>query len=344
VGEDARERAPFDASGRRIALAVGLGVLTVVGIALLVGRLEGYSRFLDELRDAEPVWLAVCLGAEALSFVGYAIAFRAVVRARGGPVLDRLTTVVVVLGTVAATRLLAAAGAGGLAFTYWVLRRAGLSRHEAIVRVLALNVVLYAVFGAFAFGSALAVLVRSGPEVRLAVVVPWLVIVPACVAGAIVLPRSRVARAPAGAGRMRRGLSDAIQSVGLARELLRRPRPLAGAILWWAGDVACLWAGLRAFGETVPLDVLLLAYATGTAASFLPLPMGGVGGVEAAMTFALHALGVPLAPALLGVVAYRFFNYWLPTLPALVVIPALTRLPNRLEDAGAASRGGSARP
>ena len=34
------------------------------------------------------------------------------------------------------------------------------------------------------------------------------------------------------------------------------------------------------------------------------------------MTFALVWVGVPLAPALLGVVTYRLFNFWLPVIPA----------------------------
>jgi uncharacterized membrane protein YbhN (UPF0104 family) len=59
-------------------------------------------------------------------------------------------------------------------------------------------------------------------------------------------------------------------------------------------------------------------------ANVLPLPTGGVGGVDAAMTFALNALGVPLEDALAGVIAYRFIGFWLPTIPAVV---ALVRLP-----------------
>ena len=39
------------------------------------------------------------------------------------------------------------------------------------------------------------------------------------------------------------------------------------------------------------------------------------------MTFALVWVGVPLAPALLGVVTYRAFNFWLPVIPALAALP-----------------------
>jgi uncharacterized membrane protein YbhN (UPF0104 family) len=59
------------------------------------------------------------------------------------------------------------------------------------------------------------------------------------------------------------------------------------------------------------------------------------------MTLALHLVGVPLAPALLGVAAYRFFNFWLPILPALAVLPLVRRLQRQLSGvAQARSRPG----
>jgi uncharacterized membrane protein YbhN (UPF0104 family) len=44
------------------------------------------------------------------------------------------------------------------------------------------------------------------------------------------------------------------------------------------------------------------------------------------MTFALVWVGVPLAPALLAVVTYRLFNFWLPVIPALAALPAMRRM------------------
>ena len=76
--------------------------------------------------------------------------------------------------------------------------------------------------------------------------------------------------------------------------MLGRPdagAPLAGSIVYWVGDAACLWAALHSVGRPLPVAELALAYATGYAATILPLPLGGVGGVEAAMTYALTAVG-----------------------------------------------------
>jgi uncharacterized membrane protein YbhN (UPF0104 family) len=41
-------------------------------------------------------------------------------------------------------------------------------------------------------------------------------------------------------------------------------------------------------------------------------------------------VGVPLAPALLAVVAYRFFSFWLTTIPGVVALAALPRIGREL--------------
>jgi uncharacterized membrane protein YbhN (UPF0104 family) len=83
---------------------------------------------------------------------------------------------------------------------------------------------------------------------------------------------------------------------------------------------------------TLSPQALVLAYATGFLANLLPLPTGGIGGVDAATTFALTVVGVPLSAALLGVFTYRFFSFLLPTLPAIVAIPALPRAGRELRE------------
>ena len=74
----------------------------------------------------------------------------------------------------------------------------------------------------------------------------------------------------------------------------------------------------------------MLAFALGHTAMILPLPLGGVGGVDAAMTYALTAVGVPLALALVAVGVYRLFAFWAPTIPALAALVLLPRTGDRL--------------
>jgi uncharacterized membrane protein YbhN (UPF0104 family) len=106
-----------------------------------------------------------------------------------------------------------------------------------------------------------------------------------------------------------------------------------GAIAYWAGDIASLWAGLKVFDAAPGLVPLALAYFTGYVASILPLPFIATGGVDAATTFALTAVGVPLEAALLGVVAHRLFAFWLPVIPGLILAALLPHTGRALERA-----------
>lgn len=321
----------------RVAVLFAVAALLVVGVFALVGKVAGYTRTLDSLERANPVWLAVCFASQVLSYAAYVAVFRGIARFDGGPSLPRWLSVRVVFAALGATRVLAAAGAGGLAVLYWALRQAGLAAREATARVLAFNVLLYACFGAATLAAALALLVGLGGEAPLAMTLPWIAGLAACVVAAVWLtaPRRRARLvSAAGGGRVRRAFAGAVAGTLIVRRLVEEPRAgratLLGGPVYWLGDIACLWAGLRAFGVELSVSALVLAYATGFLANMLPLPTGGVGGVDAATTFALTALGVPLASALLGVFTYRFFSFLAPTIPAVVALPALPRVGREL--------------
>jgi uncharacterized protein (TIRG00374 family) len=107
-----------------------------------------------------------------------------------------------------------------------------------------------------------------------------------------------------------------VRSVTARRPL--RARGVGGGLLYWGAELLVLWAALRAFGITLGPAALVVGYATGYVSTMLPLPAGGVGGVDAASTYALTLVGVPLGPALLAVVVQRLFSYWLPLALAIV--------------------------
>jgi uncharacterized membrane protein YbhN (UPF0104 family) len=133
------------------------------------------------------------------------------------------------------------------------------------------------------------------------------------------------------------GLADAIGGVGLVRHMVTHPRRHAGGLLgfpiYWFGDLVTLYAALRAFGAHVDAAPLVLAYTTAYVLTALPLPAGGAGSIEAALAFALHAVGIPLAPALLAAFVYRIFAFWLPILPAVALLPTVKRLNEELPKA-----------
>jgi uncharacterized membrane protein YbhN (UPF0104 family) len=104
--------------------------------------------------------------------------------------------------------------------------------------------------------------------------------------------------------RVRSWLTAVPEGVADLVTCLRRPRALLGALGWWAGDCAALWAAFHAVGHPPTLTVLILAYMLGQLGTTLPLP-GGVGGVEPLMLGIFAASHVNAALAGAAIICYR---------------------------------------
>jgi uncharacterized membrane protein YbhN (UPF0104 family) len=329
-------------AGRSALLGVVLTVLVALGVGLLIGKAAGFSHVRAAIDEADARWFVICFLAEVASFGAYAFVIRDAIGRRGGPDLGFGLSLHLTLASLGATRVIAAAGAGGLAVTYWCFRRAGHATGDAIVRVLGLNTLVYFVFGVGAWVAALLTTIGVLGNAPLGLTLPWLVVIPVClVAAKFVTDPGRVDRLADPDGSLpRRVLAYGIAGTAWVRVVLGAPGsalPLAAAAVYWAGDIACLGAALHSVGTPLPVAELALAYATGYAAMVLPLPLGGVGGVEAAMTYALTVVGVPLAPALVAVAVYRLFGFWIPTLPAIGALALLPRAGRSLERAAEAT-------
>jgi uncharacterized membrane protein YbhN (UPF0104 family) len=131
--------------------------------------------------------------------------------------------------------------------------------------------------------------------------------------------RERLARVR---GRRRAWLGDLLDGVGVLHELLSHPirhwGAWVGTALYWAADITAFYAALRTFGMHLDFGKVIIAYATGYAATRRSLPLGGAGVTEALMSYALYWVRQPLAPALAAVVMYRAFNFLLAAMPALI--------------------------
>jgi uncharacterized membrane protein YbhN (UPF0104 family) len=112
----------------------------------------------------------------------------------------------------------------------------------------------------------------------------------------------------------------------LTRGFVRCWQAWLGTGLYWAFDIAALYACARFIGVRLNLGEVVVAYATGYAVTRRSLPLGGAGITEALMTFALHWVGQPVLPALAAVVVYRIFNFVVPGLFALAVRPRIQPL------------------
>jgi uncharacterized protein (TIRG00374 family) len=103
-----------------------------------------------------------------------------------------------------------------------------------------------------------------------------------------------------------------------------RDPSLAGSTIYWGANIGVLWASFKAFGEAPPWAVIVMGYFVGMLGNLLPLP-GGVGGVDGGMIGAFVAYGVDDGLAVVAVLTYRAFAFYLPTIPGALAYFQLRR-------------------
>jgi uncharacterized membrane protein YbhN (UPF0104 family) len=279
-------------------------------------------------------WLLVCLLGEIVAYAGYALTIRDMSRVDdGGDMTLRASAKVVVggFGVFAATR-----GSGGFAVDYWAFRATGARRREAVTRVLGLGFLEYAVLSVAALVASALLFFGLDGSAGDATTLPSLIILPLAAISLWATSPSRVRRlSRPRSGAVRRRVANGVAGAAYVRRLLASPREhglgVLGNAIYWAGDILCLWAALRCVGnERLSVSALVLAYSGGYVLTRRSLPAGGAGVVELALTLALVGMGLSFVPALVGVIIYRLFNFWLPIVPALVVMPAIRDLRLRL--------------
>lgn len=315
---------------RNIVFGVLFIVAAIVGLYFLVPKLAGLNQTWGRLKAGNPWWLAVAAGLELFSVASYAVLFRTVF-ARGFPRLGWRASIEIPLAGIAAIRLLAAAGAGGVALTVWALRRAGMTPRVIACRIAANYSVQYSLYllalVVCGLGLWLGVFTGEGPvELTLLPAVLGLVALAlgACMGllpGDFERRLEHLARRSGRVGRLAARFATLPATLGsgvrTAIALIREGRiGLLGAVGYWAFDIAVLGTSFRAFGTVVPVAVLIMGYFLGTLGSLLPLP-GGIGGVEGGMIGAFAAFNVPADRAVIAVLAYRAISFWLPTLPGI---------------------------
>jgi uncharacterized membrane protein YbhN (UPF0104 family) len=320
-------------SARKALLLVGAAAIMLVSLVLLAPAFADLPEAWARLQNGELRWLSLALIFEILSFAGHIVLFSAVSKdADGNSRIGLWASTQINLAGHAATRLFASAGAGGIALTAWAMRRSGMERTDVASRMVTFLVLLYGVYmGALVVGGIglyTGVLPGGGSFA--------ITVVPAIFGGLVIGIVAAAQWVRPGEGRVRAALAPVGRGVRDARRLLRTGNAgLAGALIWWGFDIAVLWACFNAFGEAPAFAVVTVAYFVGMLANTLPLP-GGVGGVDGGMVGALIVFGVEPELALISVLAYRGFAFWLPIVPGAIAYLGLRRTVARWarEDAG----------
>ena len=338
---------------RRLLASILFVGSSVAFLYFVLPKLLGLKETWNRIQHGNGWWLGLAAVLEVCSFFGYVALFRAVF-IRGKTRIGWRESYQITMSGLAATRLFAAAGAGGIALTAWALRRSGMAPRVVATRMVAFLALLYgvymaslvivglglytglipgggsfaltvvpAIFGASAIVVFLAVSLLPGDFDRL--VKRW-----TKGSGKIGRAAARLATAPAAAAAGVRTAIDLVRS---------RDVYLLGAVAWWGFDIAVLWACLHAFGLSPPKGVIIMSYFLGMLGNTLPLP-GGIGGVDGGMIGAFTAFGVNVEGAVVAVLAYRAFAFWLPTLPGAVAYLQLRKTVQRWREEPAPGSGG----
>ena len=335
--EEAARQAPSLPTGRALLVLALVVVVAISALYVVLPAIAGLKATTNRLSEGNVPLLILAGGLEILSFASYVVLFRGVF---AGPVaIGWRESYRITMAGVAATRLLAAAGAGGVVLTVWALDRLGMRRREITSRESAFLVLLYGTYMAVLVvgGLGLATGALPGPA-------PFgLTVIPA-IFGAMVIvlsllaarfapdvgrAASRVRRAGGGLSKLSRALATAPAALatGVRGALLmtraRRPE-LLGAFGWWGFDIAVLYVCLRAFGGDPYVTIVVMSYFVGTLANALPVP-GGIGAVDGGMIGALIGFGVDTSLAVVGVLSYRLLSFWLPVVPGVIAYVHLLR-------------------
>lgn len=105
-------------------------------------------------------------------------------------------------------------------------------------------------------------------------------------------------------------LGARIENLAADRQLLRRVAMWAA--LNWVVDALSLWVFLRAFGGSIAVDGLIVAFGIANVFSVVPITPGGLGIVEGLYIPSLVGFGLARQTATVGVLSYRVAQYWLP--------------------------------
>jgi uncharacterized protein (TIRG00374 family) len=324
----------------RRAAMTALGAAVLAGfVYFVIPQIAGLGPTLRRLRTGDMWWLGLGVALEAVCIAAGIAFFRGVFSRSRNRIGWRTSSEIVLAGGVA-TKVLATAGAGGVALTVWALRAAGLAAADVATGMVSYELLEYAVYMAAlaigGFGLWLGLFAGHAPI--------GLTLIPALFGtGVIVLvvviilldePVERFlrTRAERSQGRMKRWYERAAAfprsaragMVGALAMVRRRDPSLLGALAGWAFDIGALWASFRAFGHSPPGAVLVMGYYVGTLGNTLPLP-GGIGGVEGGMIGSFLAFGVDGSLAVIAVLGYRTISYWLPTLPGAIAYFGLRR-------------------
>jgi putative heme transporter len=315
-----------ESRARRRQWARAVLVLLAAGVIVAVVILDRHAlgQSVSALGGLDLRWFLLAIVCEGVSLVAFGLSRRRLLRADGDQARFSSVMAITYAGNALSMSIPFAGAQLAVVFSYQQFRRRGL---DPAVTGWALGV------SAIASSSALAIVLVVGALVGGAPVANAVGFLGAAIFALPAITVILALRYPKARVVANRVISWAL---GLVRRIIRKPgldpdaldeflQQLAGirlrwhqypevfalAVVNWLADCACLACAIKATGEPVPWAGLLLAYGAGAVAGSTGVTPGGFLIVEAALTAALAATGMPPGRALAAVLAYRLVNFWM---------------------------------
>lgn len=303
---------------------ISLAVFFALVAGLLLG-VPGLHSAADRISDANPSWIVVGVAFEILSCLSYVVLFELVFGRLGPGLSSRLS-----LSELAVNSVVSLSGLAGIALGAWVLRSRGVS----VERIAKRSVLIFVLTSAVNVGAVVLIGVPMWlgllPGSRDAL----LTLLPAAAALASVLAtlwlaawarrtasnrHGRGGRTTVALVAISGGVEEALALIGAGEWRL------LGSVGYWLLDNLVLFACLKAFGPTLSLWAVAMAYLVGMLANSIPVP-GGFIAVEGGLVGMLALFGArPAALVLAAVLVYRAISLWVPALLGSLAFLSLRR-------------------
>ena len=310
---------------RPIRLTLKVLAISAIIWFFVLPLIPGMRKAVSELSEVNPYLLIIGLALELLALFCYTLLTRAALGAAGNRI-SRLRLFRIQMSTKALSSIVPGGSAAGSALGYRLMTLSGIEGPDAgfalatagLGSAVMLNVILWvglivsipirgvnkfygtaAIFGVIIMGFAAALVfgLMEGTG-RAERILRW---------GARKLGLNED-RAAAGL----RQIGGRLEDLARDRQLLLR---VAGwAALNWLLDAAALWVFLRAFGQSLDIDALIIVFGLANVFAVIPITPGGLGIVEGIYIPTLVGFGLTRAEATLGVLSYRMAQFWFPIL------------------------------
>lgn len=308
---------------RPVRFTVRAVLVVVVAIFLLPPVIGGFRQAATTVSDVNPALLVLGFGLQLAALFCYSLLTRASLGSAGDG-LSNARIFRIQLSTKALSNIVPGGNAAGSALGYRLLTLSGISGPDAGFAIATAGI-----------GSAvvLNIIFWTG----LIVSIPSRGVNPlygfAAIAGIVIMGATAalVVGVMDGSGRAERlfrklartmrldedKFAAVLHQIGYRLEELTSDRQLLRRVVFWATanwllDAASLWVFLRAFGGSLSVDALIVAFGLANLLAAIPLLPGGLGVVDGTYLAVLVGFGIPRNVVVPAIATYRSAQYLMP--------------------------------